>query len=68
MKKESLWSYINQFTQFSIEVDMAQEGMQCWIFENDLLSDHPFRQKMGKRKVKYVHNMLAMVEPFMILE
>lgn len=46
----------------------AQEGIQCWIFENGLLKDHPFRKKLWKRNVKFVLEMLTMVEPFMILE
>lgn len=61
-------SYIDRFTQILIEVDGAQEGLQCWIFENDLLSAHSFRKKLGKRKVKYVQKILIMAEPFMIIE
>lgn len=29
---------------------------------------HPFRQKLGEKKVKYIQGMLTMVEPYMILE
>lgn len=32
--KESMWSYIYQFTQVIIEFDVAEEGLKCWIFEN----------------------------------
>lgn len=60
--------YIDGFTHISIEVDGAQECLQCWIFENNLLSDHSFKKKLGMRKVKYVQEMLTMVEPFMLLE
>lgn len=54
--------------KFSIEVDRAQEGLQCLTFENGLLSDHSFRSKLGKRKVKYIQEMLTMAEPFLLLE
>lgn len=36
--------------------------------ENGLLRDHPFNQKLGKRKVKFMQEMLTMVEPYVILE
>lgn len=67
-KEGKLVIIYRRFTQILIEVDGAQEGLQCWIFENDLLSAHSFRQNLGKRKVKYVQKILIMVEPFMIIE
>lgn len=48
---ESLQSYIDQFTQVVMEVKGAKAGIKCWIFENDLLCDHPFRLKIRREKV-----------------
>lgn len=55
--KESLRSYIDQITQVEMEVEGTKESLQCWFFENDLLRDHPFRTKLGKKKVKTTQEM-----------
>lgn len=61
-------SYIYRFTQVSIEVDKAQEGFQCWILENSLLSECPFMKNLGKMKGNSIQEMLTMDEPLMILD
>lgn len=63
-----MWSYIDQFTQVSIDIEGTQKGHPCWIFENGLPRDHPFRKNLGERKVKPLQEMLAMAKPFFILK
>lgn len=67
-KKESLQSYIVWFMQVIVEVEGVREGLQCWIFENDLLRDHSFRLKIRRKKVKTTQEMLTMDESYMLLE
>ncbi|KAL5070505.1 hypothetical protein RYX36_021392, partial [Vicia faba] len=67
-KKERLWSYIDQFTQVSIKVYGVEEGLKCWIFENYLWCDHPFRLKIGRKKVRTAQEMLTIAQSNMILE
>lgn len=58
--QESLWSYIDQFTQLSVEVEGTEESLKCWIFQNGLLCDHPFYTKVKKEKGE---NYLRDVKP-----
>lgn len=67
-KKESSQSYINLFMQVIVEVEGSGEDLKCWIFENDLLRDHPFRTKIWRKKVKAIHKRLTMVKSYMVLE
>ena len=67
-KKESPQSYIEQFTYVIIEVLGAEEGLKCWIFENGLLRDHPFKLKIGRKKVRTTQEMLSMARSYTILE
>lgn len=53
--RESLRSYIDRFSHVVVEVEGAEEALQCWIFENGLLLDDPFYTKLGKKKIKTSH-------------
>lgn len=66
--KESLQSYINWFTQVSIEVEGVEEGLKCQIFENGLLREYPFRLKIGMKKIQTIEEMLSMAQSYLILE
>lgn len=65
-KKESLWSYIDRFTLVSVEVEGAEESLKCWIFENDLLWNHPFRLKLGRKGTKTTQEMVSMAKSYKI--
>lgn len=67
-KKKSLWSQINQFTLLAVEVDGTDVTLQCRIFENNLLCDHPFCTKLRKKNVKMTQEMLNLAQPYMTLE
>lgn len=54
--------------QVVIEVDIAKEGLKCWIFENDLLKDHTFKLNIGRKKVETTQEMLNLIESYMIIE
>lgn len=45
-----------------------QRAFQCWIFENGLLCDQPFRMKLGKKKVKNTQEMLNLDQSYITLE
>lgn len=49
--KESLWSYIDWFTQVTVKFEGAKDKLQHWIFETGLPRDHPFKSKIRKKKV-----------------
>lgn len=46
-RKKSLRSHIDSFTQVVVEVKGVDDGLKCWIFENGLLRDNPFKHKLG---------------------
>lgn len=48
-KKERLQFHIDQFIQVVVEVDRYEEGLKCWIFENNLLRDLPFRLNLERK-------------------
>lgn len=48
-KKENMWCYIDWFMQVVVEVEDVEEWLKCWIFENDLLHDHHFKLKIGRK-------------------
>lgn len=50
--KESLQSYIDSFTQVIVEVEGEKVVMKYWIFENDLMRDHPFQLEIKRNEVK----------------
>lgn len=66
--KESLHSYIDRYMQVTIEVEGGEEALQCWIFENGLLRDHPLCTKLGGNKVKTTQEMLRLAQPYMNME
>lgn len=59
--------FTSWFTQVTVEVEGAEEGLKYWIFENGLLRDCPFRLKIGMKKVKTTQETLSMAESYMIL-
>lgn len=54
--------------QVMVEVKGATKGLKCWIFENDLLQDNPFRQKLGRREVHTMQEMVNMAQSFINLK
>lgn len=61
-------SYIDQFMQVAVEVEGAVTGLKCWIFENDLLQDCPFRQKLGRMEAYTIQNLFNKAQSFFNLE
>lgn len=61
-------SYIDQFMQVAVEVEGAATGLKCWIFENDLLQDSPFRQKLGRMEAYTMQNLFNRAQSFFNLE
>lgn len=47
---EILRAYIDHFMQVVVEVEGVDESLKCWIFENDMLWDNPFRKKLGRKE------------------
>lgn len=53
VNKYNMRSYIYCFTQEFVEVEGAEKGLKCRIFENGLLWDSSFKQKVGKKGSSY---------------
>lgn len=66
--RKTVQSYTNWFTQVDVELEGDEEGLKCWIFENDLLGDYPFKSKIGRKRVRTTQEMMNMVQSYMILE
>lgn len=41
-KKETLREYVKRFTRAGVEVQGAQDGLKCFIFESNLHDDYKF--------------------------
>lgn len=44
-----------------VEVEGVEEGLKCWIFENDLRQYRPFREKLGHMEAHSVKEPLNII-------
>lgn len=52
----------------AIEVEGFVKGLKCWIFENKILWDIPFRQNIRRMKARTMQKLLNKVQSFINLE
>lgn len=64
MEERELVVVHHRFTQVAVEVRGAEEGLECWIFENTLRQDNTFREKLWRMKAHSLKEILNKAQPF----
>lgn len=54
--------------QVALEVEWYAEGLKCWIFDNGILHDIPFRRKLERRESHIMQEFLSKAQSFINLE
>jgi hypothetical protein len=61
-KKETLREYVERFTRVDVEVQGAQDGLNCFIFENNLRNDCKFKEELGLPTTKDMSDLKAIIQ------
>ncbi|MCI16582.1 hypothetical protein A2U01_0037726, partial [Trifolium medium] len=67
-KDESLRDSIERFTREAIEVKGTNGKLKCYIFENGLMHDTKFKEKMGLKEPKYMQDLLSRAQCYINYE
>lgn len=65
-KKENLREYVERFTREGVEVHGANDGLKCFIIENNLRDDCKFKEELGIHAAKDMSNLNAIIQYLII--